>query len=101
MTLLLTWPARAWFGATGDLPPMSDDEHEIVRVLAGLWADELGAIPSGAAAHIRGQVEAEIRERARYTMIDLPGGQQASVAGLMTGHGIGGPGPLATTAQAR
>lgn len=101
MTLLLTWPARAWFAAVGDLPPMSDEEREIVRVLAGLWADELGAIPAGAAALVRGQAEAEIRERARHTMIDLPGGQQASVAGLMTGLGVGGPGPLATTAQGR
>jgi hypothetical protein len=101
MTLLLTWPARAWFAATGDLPPMSDEEREIVRVLAGLWADELEAIPSGAAALVRGQVEAEIRERARHTMIDLPGGQQASVVALMIGLGVGGQNALATVAQGR
>jgi hypothetical protein len=100
MTLLLTWPARAWFGATGDLPPLSDDEREIIRVLAGLWADELGAIPAGAAALVSSQRDAEIRERARHTMINLPGGQQASVAALMTGLGIGGPSPIATVAQA-
>jgi hypothetical protein len=100
-TLLATWPARALGAATGELPPLSDDEREIIRVLAGLWADELGAIPAGAAALVRGQAEAEIRERARHTMIDLPGGQQASVAALMRGLGVGGQNVLATVAQGR
>jgi hypothetical protein len=101
VTLLLTWPARAWFAAADDLPPMSEDEREICRVLAALWADELGAIPAGAAAHVRSQFEDEIRDRARHTMIDLPGGQQASVAALMTGLGVGGQHPAATVAQGR
>ena len=48
---------------------------------------------------MRGRFEAEFRKRARHTMIDLPGGQQASVAALMTGFGIGGQNALATVAK--
>jgi chromosome segregation protein len=101
MTLLVTWPALLWGAATGELPPLSDRVREIIRVLAGAWADEIGAIPAGAAALVSSQRDAKFRERARHTMVDLPGGQQASVAALMTELGIGGPSALATTALGR